>query len=82
VGAWLISYGIACAAVFGENDLDRGAGTVSSLLAFCLLELIVLARFASSVDWFRPMAWAYAGFLIVGALVAAGFLWARRTPHA
>lgn len=81
VGAWMTSYGVACAAVFGENDVNRGAGTISSLLAFCILELIVLWRFAASVDWFRPMAWVYGGFLLLGSTVAAAYLWFRRVRH-
>jgi hypothetical protein len=82
VSSWLSAFGVACASLTFENDLRHGAGTSSSLLAFCILELIVIARYAAVMDWGKPMAGLYVLFLLLGALLtAANLLATRKRSH-
>jgi hypothetical protein len=82
VSSWLSAFGVACASLTFENDLRHGAGTSSSLLAFCILELIVIARYAAAVDWGKPMSSLYVLFLLLGAfLTAANLLANRKRSH-
>jgi hypothetical protein len=74
VGAWLVAYGLACVAIFRENDLPNTAGTRASLLAFCLLQFAVLARYFSSFDMTKPLAWLYLLVLLIGAIVGGASL--------
>jgi hypothetical protein len=69
ISSWLTAFGLACAALTFENDLKLGAGTSASLFAFCVLELIVVARYASAIDWGKPLALPYILFLALGLLV-------------
>ena len=78
VASWLCAFGVACAHLAIENDIRHGAGTCSSLFAFCTLELIVLARYASAVDWGNPLAMAYILFLFLGLLIPGANLLAQR----
>jgi hypothetical protein len=71
VGAWLIAYGLTCAAIHRENDLPNTTGTRASLLAFCVLQFIALARYFSSFDLAKPLAWIYLLVLLAG-VVAGG----------
>ena len=74
ISAWLSAFGVACATLVFENDIKHGAGTCSSLLAFCVLELIVVARYASAIDWSKPLALGYVLFLLLGLLIAGADL--------
>jgi len=82
VSSWMSAFGVACASLTLEDDLRHGSGTSSSLLAFCILELIVIARYAAVMDWGKPMAGLYVLFLLVGALLtAANLLASRKRSH-
>ena len=78
ISSWLTAFGMACAALTFENDIKHGAGTASSLFAFCILELIVLARYASAIDWGTPLAIALTLFLVLGVLISGANLLANR----
>ena len=78
VSSWLSAFGVACARLTLENDIRHGAGTCSSLFAFCVLELIVPGRYAGAMDWAKPMSSAYVLFLLLGVLVTGANLWANR----
>jgi hypothetical protein len=82
VSSWLSAFGVACAALVLENDIRNGAGTSSSLCAFCTLELVVIARFASALDWGKPMSIAYVLFLVLGVIVTGANVVMNRTPPA
>jgi hypothetical protein len=82
VSSWLSAFGAACIALTLENDIENGAGTCSSLFAFCILELVVIARYAGAIDWGKPMAIAYALFLLLGALITGANLVASRKQTA
>lgn len=71
VGAWLATFGVAAATLARANDWVTGAGTLASLLAFCILQFVVLFRYFGSVDFANPLAWGYILFLLIG-LVASG----------
>jgi succinate dehydrogenase hydrophobic anchor subunit len=74
VSSWLCAFGVACATLTLEDDIRHGAGTCSSLFAFCILELMVVARYASAIDWTKPLAAAYILFLLFGSLIAGSNL--------
>jgi succinate dehydrogenase hydrophobic anchor subunit len=78
ISSWLTAFGMACAALVFENDIKHGAGTSSSLFAFCILELIVLARYSPAIDWGKPLAVAFTLFLVLGMLISGGNLLANR----
>lgn len=78
IASWMSAFGVACAALVFENDFRYGAGTASSLFAFCVLQLIVVARYASAIEWGRPLAIAYMFFLVFGAIVSGTNLLASR----
>lgn len=78
VSSWMCAFGVACAALTSENDIKYGAGTSSSLFAFCILEMIVVVRYVAAIDWGKPMTIAYATFLIFGALVSGANLLANK----
>ena len=74
VSSWLCAFGVACTTLIFENDIKFGAGTCASLFAFCILELIVVARYPSAIDWAKPMAFAYLLFFALGVLVTGANL--------
>jgi hypothetical protein len=74
ISSWLSAFGVACATLTLENDIKYGAGTCSSLFAFCVLELIVVARYASAIEWARPLAIVYMLFLFLGLLISGSNL--------
>jgi hypothetical protein len=78
VSSWLSAFGVACATLTFENDLEHGAGTCSSLFAFCVLEFIVLGRYLGAIDWAKPMSIAYILFLLLGMLITGANLLANR----
>jgi hypothetical protein len=71
VGVWMATFGVAAATLAWDNDRANGAGALASLLAFCVLQFVVLLRFPSSLDLANPLAWGYILFLLLG-LVASG----------
>ena len=78
ISSWLTAFGMACASLALENDIKHGAGTASSLFAFCILQLIVLARYPSAIDWGKPLSSAYVIFLVLGILLSGANLLANR----
>ena len=80
VSSWMCAFGVACATLVFENDIRNGAGTCSSLFAFCLLQLVVVARYSAAIDWGKPMAVAYVLFLVLGAVITGANLLAYRKP--
>lgn len=74
ISSWLSAFGVACATLTFENDIKLGAGTCSSLFAFCVLELIVVARYPAAIDWAKPLAIVYILFLVLGLLVTGSNL--------
>jgi len=76
--SWLCAFGVACATLALENDIRLGAGTSSSLLTFCVLELIVVIRYPAAIDWTKPLATGYIVFLFVGLVVAGANVLANR----
>jgi len=78
ISAWLTAFSVACATLILENDILFGAGPASSLFAFCALELIVVLRFFSAIDWGKPLGTVYVLFLLLGLLVTGANLLAKR----
>ena len=78
VGSWMAAFGVACATLLYENDFRHGNGTCSSLFAFCILQLIVFARYTSAIDWSKPLAIGYLLFLFLGLIVCGSNLFANR----
>jgi hypothetical protein len=71
VGTWLATFGVAAAALAWDNDRVGGKGAMASLLAFFILQFVVLLRYPGSVEFTKPLAWGYILFLLLG-LVASG----------
>jgi len=78
LSSWLSAFGIACTSLTFENDIKHGAGTSSSLFAFCVLQLIVLARYPAAVDWAKGMSIAYVLFLLLGLVITGTNVLANR----
>ena len=78
VSSWLTAFGVACLTLALENDIKLGAGTCLSLFAFCVIELIVVARYAAAFDFGKPLGLAYILFLFLGMLVTGANLLANR----
>lgn len=81
ISSWLCAFGVACATLTWENDIKFGEGTCSSLFAFCVLELIVVFRYSSTIDWTKPLAIAYILFLLLGLVSSGSNLLANRRKN-
>jgi hypothetical protein len=46
----------------------------ASLLAFCVLQFVVLLRYPGSMDFTNPLAWGYILFLLLGLVVSGSGL--------
>jgi len=79
VASWLCAFGVACLSLTIENDVQHGAGTCMSLFAFCVLELVVAARYSSAIDWGKPLAVLYILFLLLGLIVTGATVLMNRT---
>ncbi|MFN8373801.1 MAG: hypothetical protein U0694_13115 [Anaerolineae bacterium] len=82
LGAWMTASGIAAACVVWENDLPRARGTLYGLLAFGVLELIVVARYTGAVSWSNTLAWAYVIYMASHVLLSLALLWYGRKRDA
>lgn len=71
VGAWMTTFGVAAATLAWQNDRVNGSGALATLLAFCILQLVVLLRYPASVDVANPLAWGFILFLLLG-MAASG----------
>ena len=78
VSSWLTAFGVACLTLTLENDIKHGAGTCLSLFAFCVIQLMVVARYAVAFDFSKPLGLAYILFLFLGMLVTGANLLASR----
>ncbi len=78
IGAWLIGIGFAAVHATRENDLPRITPLAGGYVAFAVLELIALARYAGTVNWAMPAAWVYLAFLLSILPVGLGALPIRR----
>jgi hypothetical protein len=78
IGAWVCAYGVACVSLVKENDVKFGAGTSTSFFAFCILQMIVVARFPAAIDWTRPLALGYMLFLVMGFIVSGSNVLANK----
>ena len=85
VASWLISVGLVAAWAVREGDLDIPPA-IASFVSLAAVEIVALARFRHDVDWGRPNAWIYLGFLIVmvltGLLATVLIVRARRSAVA
>lgn len=63
VAAWLIGLGIGAGQAVYENDFGRLRVAMISYTVFALLELLVLLRYWTSVDWTGIQSWLYVVFL-------------------
>jgi hypothetical protein len=54
-------------------------GARASLLTFCVLQFIALARYFSDFDMTKPLAWIYLLVLVVGVIVNVPGLLSNRS---
>ncbi|MCC6626788.1 MAG: hypothetical protein IT340_05215 [Chloroflexi bacterium] len=59
VGSWLVGIGIVSGQIVWENDIYRTRAGLVSSVALGLLQLVVVARYADTLDWSRPAIWLY-----------------------
>lgn len=78
ISAWLLAYGLACVTITLENNKSNTFSGRMSLLAFCVLQLIALARYFSSFELSKPLAWMYLLALIVGTVINLPGLFSRQ----
>ena len=78
ISGWFMSYGLACVTINRENNASNILGARMSLLAFCVLQLIALARYFSSFDLSKPLAWVYLLVMGVGLVVNGQSLFSRQ----
>jgi hypothetical protein len=76
VGAWLAAVGSTTAVMWWENDFARLRLTALAVWIFGALQLLAMARFASTVDWGNLLAWVLVILWI--AMIAVGlYIWLR-----
>ena len=79
IGAWCVGLGLLSGLDLRENDAARVRPIRAGAVAFCLLQFVVLARYAGEPDWSRWTTWAYVVFLLEFLLLGVhGLLAARR----
>lgn len=78
ISGWFMSYALASLSINRENNLSNTQGARMSLLAFCVLQLIALARYFSSFDLSKPLAWVYLLVFAVGVAVNMPSLFPRQ----
>ncbi len=88
IGAWLLGLGVAAAQVAWENDFSRHQSAFVAYCALAVLQLIAVARFATSthpvtgadvLDWGSPQIWLYVSFLLsLGLAGVWGWTFSRR----
>src|SRR4051794_7020351 len=71
IGAWLVSFGLAAGLAVAEADLPRLRGPAVAYLVFGVAELVVLLRYAGTLDWGSAPAWVYLAFLVLATATAA-----------
>lgn len=81
LGAWGVGIGFVMLQGAWEDDWTRLRGMAVAYTLFGALQLVNLARFATSVDWSRPSAWLYA-LLMLSVTVTGAYGWrqVRRLP--
>ena len=89
IAAWLVGLGAAAAQAAWERDLTRVRGAMAAYIAFALLQIVALPRFAAAghpvtggpvLDWRDARTWAYVGFVLsIAAAGTYGWLAAHRT---
>lgn len=65
VGAWLIGLCAATGQAAWENDRLRVRAVMASLIAFSLLQFLVLVRYGSELAWDSAASWLYVLVLLV-----------------
>lgn len=69
ISAWFVAFGVACVTINRENNSSNTLSARLSMLAFCVLQLIALARFLPSFDLSKPLGWVYLLAMGVGVVV-------------
>lgn len=67
--AWLIGVCSAAALVLVDNHVGHSRIAALTLIAYAVLQCIVLARYAAVVRWTMPMAWIWVAVLALTLLV-------------
>jgi hypothetical protein len=58
----MATFGVAVLTLALQNDRADGSGTTSSLLAFCVLQFVVIFRYLPILDFAKSLAWGYISF--------------------
>jgi hypothetical protein len=84
IAGGFFSVAIASFQVIGENDWKRARVGTLSYLFIGLLQLLAIARFASTVEWGRPGTWLYILFMLgilAGGLYSTLVAWWPSPPQ-
>jgi hypothetical protein len=71
--AWLIGVSSVAVLMIAENDLSQSRISAATLIAYAILQGVVLLRYALVVNWAAPLAWVWVAMLLV-LLVVNGYV--------
>ena len=78
MAAWLLGLGVVLTQAVIENAWERIRLATASYAVLGVLQLLAVARYASTLDWHSVSAWLYVAFLMtVVAVGAAGWAGSR-----
>jgi hypothetical protein len=81
-GAWVLALGVFSGGMLFENDQNRVAPYLSSLVFLGALQTIALARYGDDMQWDEPGAYLFVAYLASILILAAyGLLVARHAPE-
>jgi hypothetical protein len=69
IGAWLIGLGITGVHAAREGDLLRARPVLVSMIVFCALQFVALARYPSELAWGSPAAAIFLAYLAALLLI-------------
>jgi hypothetical protein len=78
VAAWLLAFGLAAALASVAGDLARLRTATIAYTAFGVLVAGAVLRFPDTVEWERPVAWAFAATVV--AVIVTGAAGWRAAP--
>jgi hypothetical protein len=76
IGVFVLAQGVLVLTACRERDWGRVRPAMLQYVVLGTLQLIALARFSDTLDWARPGAWLYLGFVL--SVLCAGVHGARR----
>ncbi len=79
LSAWFLGIGVLAGLIVSEDDLLRSRSVMWGTVILGVLLAVALARYESTMEWERAMAWVFVGLVVT--LVLAGAYGLRVGPH-